>query len=185
MIEDVLQAIDAKMDKCVKSLEKDMAGIRTGRAAPALVENIRIDYHGVPTPLHQIASVSAPEVRLLVIQPWERAVLPSVEKALLKSDLGLSPNNDGNIIRLVIPPLTEERRIDLVKLLRKRVEDSKVSLRNLRREAMDQLKGLEKEKKISQDDLRRTLDRLQKVTDCFVEESDKIGERKKKEIMEF
>ncbi|MDY6836256.1 MAG: ribosome recycling factor [Chloroflexota bacterium] len=185
MIEDVLKSIDTKMDKSVKSLEKDMAGIRTGRAAPSLVENIRVDYHGVPTPLNQIASISAPEVRLLVIQPWDRSALSSVEKAILKSDLGLSPNNDGNIIRLVIPPLTEERRMDLVKLLRKRVEDSKVSLRNLRREAMDQLKGLEKEKKISQDDLRRALDRLQKVTDCFVEETDKIGDRKKNEIMEF
>lgn len=184
MIDDVLTAAKTKMGRAVEALQRDLGAVRTGRASPALVDHVRIDYYGVPTPLNQMATISAPEARLLVVQPWDRGALASIEKGILKSDLGLNPTNDGNVIRLAIPPLSEERRKDLVKMVGKRVEDGKVELRNLRRDAMSELKELEKNKEVSQDDQRRASAQLQKITDDFVDEADKLGKDKENELME-
>ena len=184
MIDDVLTVAKTKMGRAVEALQRDLGAVRTGRASPALVDHVRIDYYGVLTPLNQMATISAPEARLLVVQPWDRGALASIEKGILKSDLGLNPTNDGNVIRLAIPPLSEERRKDLVKMVGKRVEDGKVELRNLRRDAMSELKELEKNKEISQDDQRRASTQLQKITDDFVDEAEKLGKDKENELME-
>jgi ribosome recycling factor len=184
MVSRILWDIEEKMQKSVELLKRELVTIRTGRATPALIEHIRVEYAGVPTPLNQLASISAPGVRLLVIQPWDRGSIHSIEKAILKSDLGLTPVNDGNVIRLNIPPLSEERRQELVKAVRKRVEERKIVIRNLRREAMDELKGLEKNKDISQDEHKRALDQLQKLTDSFVADTEQIGRDKETELME-
>lgn len=184
MIEEVQSEAEAKMTKAVEALRKDLAAIRTGRASTALVERIMVDYHGTPTPLNQIASVAVPEPRLIVIQPWEKQVMGSVEKAILKSDLGLTPTNDGRVIRIAIPQLTEERRKDLVKVVKKRVEEGRVAVRNVRREAHDDLKEMEKEKLISQDDQRKAQERLQKLTDHYVEEVERVGQAKETEVLE-
>jgi len=184
MQDNVLKEAESKMRKTVSVLEHDLSGIRTGRASPALLENIRIDYYGTPTPLNQVAGVSAPEARLLVIQPWDRTTLPVIEKAILKSELGLTPSNDGNVIRLVVPILSEERRRDLVKVVRKRVEAGKVAIRNVRRDIIDQLKGLEKDKKISADIHQQAQERLQKLTDAFIAEVGKVGQAKEDELLE-
>ena len=165
-------------------MKKELAPIRTGRASPALVEHIKAEYAGVPTPLNQIASISAPGAGLIVIQPWDRSSLHNIEKAILKSDLGLNPTSDGNVIRLTIPPLSEERRQELIKVVRRRMEQGKIAIRNLRREAMDELKGLEKNKDISQDELKRTLEQLQKLTDGFIANIDRTGQDKEVELRE-
>jgi ribosome recycling factor len=186
MIDEVLLAVDGKMQKTVQVLKREMETIRSGRATPALVDHIKVDaYGGVPTPLNQLATISVPEVRLLLIQPWDRSTVATINKAILKSDLGLNPINDGDVIRLVIPPPTEERRKELVKVVRKRVEDSKVAIRNLRRDAMEELKKLEKDKQISRDENLRASDRLQKLTDRFIAEVAKLGQDKETEIMEI
>ena len=185
MINEVISTTTDRMQKAIEALRKQMASLRAGHATPALVEHIRVEYYGTPTPLNQLATISTPEARLLIIQPWERTILPDVEKAIHKSDLGLNPTNDGSIIRLVIPPLTEERRKDLVKVVQKRVEESKVSLRQLRRDSLQQLKTAEKNKDISQDESRRASDRIQEITDRFVGEADQVGKGKEKEILEF
>ena len=184
MIEDALSTAEGKMQKAVEALKRDLITIRTGRASPGLVDRLTVDYYGVPTPLNQMATVTAPEARLLVIQPWDRRLLPTIEKAILKSDLGLNPASDGSLIRLAIPQLTEERRRELVKVVRKKVEEGKVAVRNIRREAADDLKEMEKEKAISEDDHHRALERLQKQTDRFTAEVDKTGEQKTAELME-
>jgi ribosome recycling factor len=184
MIEDVIAKTKTRMEKANEALQKDLNGLRTGRASPALVEHVRVDYYGVPTPIEQLATVSAPEARLLVVQPWDKTALAAVEKGILRSDLGLNPVNDGNVIRLSIPPLSEERRKEMVKLVRKRVEEGKVELRNHRRDAMEELKGLEKNKDISQDDQKRASTQLQKLTDESVAEADKIGKNKETELLE-
>ncbi len=184
MIEETLLTSDSKMGKAIESLKKELAIIRTGRATPALVDYIKVDYYGVPTPINQIATISVPEARLVVIQPWDRNALVSIHKAILKSDLGLNPINDGNVIRLALPPPSEERRRELVKLVRKRVEDKKVNLRNLRRETVEELKKLEGDKLISQDEHKRALEQLQKLTDSFIGKVDQIGQDKEKEVME-
>ena len=181
----ILWDTEEKMQKSVELLKRELANIRTGRAAPALVEHIKVEYAGVPTPLNQLAGVSAPEVRLLVIQPWDRSSIHSIEKAILKSDLGLTPVSDGNVIRLNIPQLTEERRQELVKAVRKRVEEKKIAIRNLRREAMDELKGLEKNKDISQDEHKRAQTQLQKLTDSSIADAEQIGQDKEVELMEI
>lgn len=173
------------MEKALTAMGKDLNAIRTGRASPDLLASVHIDYYGVSTPLNQIASISAPDPKLLVIQPWDKTTLASIEKGLFKSDLGLTPTNDGNVIRLSIPPLTEDRRKDLVKMVRKRAEECKVTLRNLRRDALDKMRTMEKNKEISQDDLQRATGRLQKVTDSFTAQTDQIGQAKETEIMEF
>jgi len=162
----------------------ELATIRTGHATPALIEHIKVDYVGVPTPLNQIAGISAPEVRLLVIQPWDQSCIHDIEKAILKSDLGLNPTSDGHLIRIYIPPLTEERRQELIKVVRKRVEERRIAIRNLRREAMEELKQLEKSKDISQDEHKRALDQLQKLTDSFIAQADDIGRDKETELAE-
>ena len=184
MVSDILGNISQKMQSSLSLLKRELSGIRTGRASPALVEHIRVEYAGVPTPLNHLAGVSAPAARLLVIQPWDKNSLRDIEKAILKSDIGLTPSSDGNVIRLNVPPLTEERRHELTKLVKKRLEERKIAVRNLRREAMDELKGLEKNKELSQDELKRTLDKLQKLTDGFIAEAEQIGTAKEAELME-
>lgn len=185
MIDPTLLAVDGRMQKTIEALKRELNTIRTGRATPALVEYIKVDAYGVSTPLNQIATISVPEAKMLVIQPWDRSTLASIQKAILQSDLGLNPINDGTSIRLVIPPPTEERRKDLVKIARRRVEEARVTIRNLRREAMEELKRLESEKEISQDENKRALDRLQKLTDSFIGKANEAGQDKEAEIMEI
>jgi len=185
MISRTLWNIEGKMQTSVDILKRELATIRTGHATPALIDHIKVDYAGVPTPLNQIAGISAPEARLLVIQPWDRGSIQSIEKAILKSDLGLNPASDGSVIRLNIPPLTEERRQELIKIVRKKVEERRIVIRNLRHEAMDELKGLEKNKDISQDEHKRALDQLQKLTNGFIANAEQIGRDKEVELMEI
>jgi len=184
MISDILWNIEEKMVKSVEVLKIELATIRTGRATPALIEHIKVDYAGIPTPLNQISGISVPEARLLVIQPWDRSSINNIEKAILKSDLGLNPTSDGNLIRINIPPITEERRQELIKVVRKRVEEGRVAIRNLRREAMEELKQLEKHKDISQDEEKRALDQLQKLTDNFIAQAEQTGRDKEAELAE-
>ncbi|MBU2607724.1 MAG: ribosome recycling factor [Chloroflexi bacterium] len=185
MASSTLQNIERKMEKSAEILQMEMGSIRTGRATPALVEHIKVDYAGVPTPLKQLAGIHTPEARLLVIQPWDRSSIRDIEKAILKSDLGLTPTNDGIVIRIAVPQLTEERRLELTKAVKKRVEEGKIVIRNLRREAMEELKALEKNKEMSQDELKRTLDQLQKITDNHIVETERIGHHKEAELAEI
>ncbi len=185
MVNEVLSESDTKMRKAVEALRKDLNAVRTGRASPALVEHVRVDYYGVPTPIQQMAAVSVPDPKLIVIQPWDRTTLSSIEKAILKSDLGLTPTNDGNVIRMPVPALTEERRKDLVKMVRKRVEEGRIALRNIRRDAMEDLRKLEKDKQISADEDKRAQDQLQKLTNAFTGEIDKLGQSKEAELLEI
>jgi len=172
------------MENSARGLKVELATIRSGRATPALIEHIKADYAGVATPLNQMARISVSGARLLVVQPWDRESLHNIEKAILKSDLGLNPSSDGSVIRINIPPLSEERREELVKAVRKRVEERKVVIRNLRRDALIELKDLEKNKDISQDELKRALDKLQKLTDGTIAEAEGIGRDKEAELME-
>jgi len=184
MVSHSLWNIEEKMQASIEVLKRELASIRTGHATPTLIEHIKVEYAGVPTPLNQIAGISAPGTSLLVIQPWDQGCIHNIEKAILKSDLGLTPTSDGRVIRLNIPPVTEERRQELIRVVRKRVEERKVATRNLRHEAMDELKGLEKNKDISQDELKRALDQLQKLTDSFIANADQIGRDKEAELIE-
>jgi ribosome recycling factor len=184
MVSSSLQNIEAKMRASVEGLKRELATIRTGHATPALVEHLKVEYAGALTPLNQIAGISAPEARLLVIQPWDRTSIPGIEKAILKSDLGLNPTISGNIIRLVLPQLSVERRQELTKMVRKRVEERKIIIRNLRRDAMGELKELEKNKDISQDEHKRALDQLQRLTDKFIASIEQIARDKEAELME-
>ena len=184
MIEDILLNTEEKMLASVDALKRELAGIRTGRASPALVEHIKVDYAGIPTPLKHIAGISASGASLLVIQPWDPGSIQSIEKAILKSNLGLTPSTDGNIIRLNIPPLSEERRLELTKIVRRMVEESKIVMRNLRHEALDELRKLEKDKEISQDEHKRSVNKLQMLTDSFIDRADEAGRDKETELME-
>lgn len=184
MIDDVLLTAETKMTKGTEVLGRDLASLRTGRASPALVENIRADYYGTPTPLNQMAGISAPDVRILIIQPWDKQAIPVIEKALQKSELGLNPSSDGTVIRLNIPPLTEERRKDLVKLVKKRVEEGRIAIRNVRREALERLRELQKNKEISEDDEKRAEKDLQELTDRFIENVNELGKDKETEVLE-
>lgn len=184
MTQQLLDDAEKRMQKTREVLERELASIRTGRASPSLVEDLPIDYYGTPTPLKQIASISAPEPRMLMIQPWDRGSIPQIERAISKSDLGLSPVADGALLRLPIPTLTQERRQDMAKLVRKRVEDDRVAIRNVRRDALDHLRKLERDKDVSQDEERRSQDLLQKLTDRYVGELDKLGSAKEAEVME-
>ncbi len=184
MIDDALLLADSKMQKTVQILKREMETIRSGRATSALVDQIMVEAYGTSTPLSQLASVSVPEARLLLIQPWDRSIVGSVQKAIQKSDLGLNPMSDGEILRLVIPPPTEERRKELVKVVHKRVEDAKIAVRNVRRDALEELRKLEKDKKVSKDESMRATDKLQKLTDRFIGEVSKVGADKESEIME-
>lgn len=184
MIDDALLAADTKMQKTVQVLKREMETIRSGRATSALVDQIMVEAYGTNTPLSQLASISVPEARLLLIQPWDRSIVGNVQKAIQKSDLGLNPMSDGEILRLVIPPPTEERRKELVKVVHKRVEDAKIAVRNVRRDALEELRKLEKDKKVSRDENVRATDKLQKLTDRFIAEVSKVGAAKESEIME-
>lgn len=184
MADDNIRDIEERMRKTVDGLKVDLSTIRTGHASPSLVEHIKIDYAGVPTPLNQIAGISAPEARLLVIQPWDRSIIRNIEKAISTSDLSLNPINDGNVIRINIPLLSEERRLELIRAVRKRIEDRRIAIRNLRREALDVLKDAEKNKEISQDEHKRTSNHLQKLTDSFIADAEQIGQDKETELMQ-
>jgi ribosome recycling factor len=184
MIKDLVRETRAKMDKAVDALVEGLRGIRTGRASPALVERIMVEYYGTMTPLNQVATISAPEPRLLTIRPWEASSIAPIEKAILKSDVGLTPTNDGKLIRLAIPRLSEERRESLVKVVARRVEEAKVAVRNTRREANDDLREFESEKMISEDDLHRGLEQIQELTNEYVAKMDELGTRKDEEIRE-
>ena len=184
MTDKILKNADSRMKKTIEALTKELSSIRTGRASPALVEHIKIDYHGVITPLIQVASISVPEPRTIAIHPWDRTIINSIDKAILKSDLGLNPVNDGNNIRISLPTLTEERRKDLIKAVHKRLEESRITIRNLRRESVDELRTAEKNKEISQDQNIRAAEQLQKLTDSHIESINRIGKDEESEIFE-
>lgn len=184
MIDETFADAETRMGKAVEALRRELATIRTGRASPALVEHLKVDYYGASTPLQQLATISVPEARLLVIQPWDKGALGAIEKAIQKSDLGLTPSNDGNIIRLAIPQLTEERRKELAKLVHKKVEDGRVAIRNVRRDAHELLRDLLREKEISEDEERRAQEQLQKITDRFIAEAEQVGQEKEREVLE-
>ncbi|MFZ5898263.1 MAG: ribosome recycling factor [Bacillota bacterium] len=181
---ELIQATEGNMQKTVEILKKDFASLRAGRATPALLDKITVDYYGTPTPINQLASVSVPEPRLLVIQPWDKSAIGAIERAILKSDLGITPANDGNVIRLTVPQLTQERRQELVKVIKKRAEEGRVAIRNLRRDVLEQLKAKQKNGEISEDDLKRSQDEVQKLTDKYIKEVDSLLAAKEKEIME-
>ena len=185
MDEKIVKEVEAKMDKTLSSLKGDFNKVRTGRASLALFDDIRVDYYGTPTPLNQMATLSVPEPRLITIQPWDTSVIGEIEKSILKSELGVTPASDGKIIRITIPRLTEERRKELVKVVKKMAEGAKVAIRNIRREANEQLKGSEKNKKISQDQLRQWMDKVQVSTDKFIAKVDEVLAAKEKEILEI
>lgn len=184
MLNEAYRDAEERMRGAVQALEEDLGGIRTGRASPALVERLMVQYYDIPTPLVQLASIGVPESRMLLIRPFDASTLRDIERAILASDLGLTPNNDGKTIRLNLPPLTEERRHELVKIVNNRLEEARVAVRNIRRDSIKDLREFEQEKLISEDDLRRGEEELQKITDKFVENINAIGERKEKEIME-
>lgn len=184
MKDEVLQTMKSKMEKAIQAYQKELNRLRTGRATPALLDGIRVDSYGTPMPIQQTASVTIPESRLITIQPWDKTLIEPIEKAIQKANLGLSPTNDGKVIRIAIPPLTEERRKELVKIVRKMAEECKITVRNIRREGNESLKKLEREKKLSEDDLHRASEEVQKVTDAHIEQIDRILEAKQKEIME-
>jgi ribosome recycling factor len=185
MIDQVYERAERKMKGAIESLQHDLSSVRTGRASPALLEKVHVDYYGAPTPLSGVATINHPEPRMLVIQPWDKKMLPLIEKAIQKSDLGLTPNSDGTVVRLVIPPLNEERRKDLVKQVHKRVEEARVAVRNCRREANDDLKKAEREQHMPEDQVKRAQERLQKLTDGFVGQVDDVGRRKEAEVLEI
>ncbi len=185
MTKEVFKTLEDKMKTTVKAFHQDLATVRTGHASPALVEHVKVDYAGVPTSLIQLAGISAPEAGLLVIQPWDKSSIHNIEKAILKSELGLNPSNDGNIIRLAIPPLSEERRKELIKLLNRRIEERRVTVRNLRHEAVNAIKDMEKNKAISQDEAKRAQNQIQKITDAFIAEIEKLGKDKEHELSEI
>jgi ribosome recycling factor len=185
MIDEVLSDASTRMGKTVEALKKDLASVRTGRATPTLVDNIKVEYYGTPTPLKQMATISAPEARLLVIQPWDATTIGEIKKAILKSELGLNPASDGHIIRLAIPPLSEERRRELVKAVHKKAEEGRIALRNIRRDAMEMLRDLEKEKEISQDEQKRAQEQLQEITDSFIEKAGELAQAKEAELLQI
>jgi ribosome recycling factor len=184
MADEIRRDADGRMGRALEALERDLAAIRTGRAATALVERVSVEYYGTTTPLNQLASISVPEAHTIVIQPWDRSALGAIEKAILKSDVGLTPNSDGTVVRLTIPALTEDRRKDLVKLVHKRMEEARVEIRNHRRDVADEVKKAEKDGEIGTDESRREMDLLQKVTDRWTAEVDRVGKHKEQEILE-
>ena len=185
MINEALANTEQKMMAAVEGLNIDLRSIRGGRASPTLVERLKVDYAGAPTPLNQLATITAPEARLLVIQPWDKGIIGNINKAILKSDLGLNPSSDSNVIRLAIPPLNEERRQELIKIVRKRVEERKVSIRNIRHDAVNNLKKSLKNKDITEDEHKRTLAKVQLITDKMITDIDNIGQQKEAELKEI
>ncbi len=184
MSDETIAATERKMARAVEAMERDFSGIRTGRASTSLVERIHVDYYGTQTPLNQLAGISVPEAHQIVIQPWDRGVLGAIEKAIQKSDIGLVPNVDGTVVRLNIPPLTEERRRDIVRVVHKRMEEARVEIRNLRREAGDHLKREERDGELGTDEARRELDSVQRLTDRYIAEIDQLGTHKEQEVLE-
>jgi ribosome recycling factor len=184
-MQDLLKDIDSKMNAAIETVSREFASVRTGRASTALLDTVRVDYYGTLTPVNQVASISVPDARTLLIQPWEATQLQAIEKAIIKSDLGLNPANDGKLIRLTMPTLTEERRKQLAKTVHKIAEEGRVAIRNVRREANDKLKGMAKDKKVSEDDERRGHDQIQKTTDRFVSKVDELLKKKEQEILSF
>jgi ribosome recycling factor len=184
-MQDLLKDIDSKMTAAIESVSREFASVRTGRASTALLDTVRVDYYGTLTPVNQVASISVPDARTLLIQPWEATQLQAIEKAIIKSDLGLNPANDGKLIRLTMPTPTEERRKHLAKTVHKIAEEGRVAIRNIRREANDKLKGMAKDKKVSEDDERRGHDQIQKTTDRFVAKVDELLKKKEQEILSF
>lgn len=185
MIDELFAELNSRMQKAVEGLAKELATVRVGRATPALVDNVMVQYHGIPTPLRQIATISIPEANLIVIQPWDRTLLREVEKAILAANIGLNPTNDGNVIRLIVPPVSEERRKEVAKLISRKVEERKVAIRNVRRDSIEKLREMEKNKEISQDELRNYLKKVDLLTDAFIEKVDEVGREKEKEIWEL
>jgi len=184
-VRELISAAESNMQKTVEIVKREFASLRAGRATPALLDRITVNYYGTPTPINQLATISVPEPRLLVVQPWDKSITGEIEKAILKSDLGITPTSDGNVIRLTIPQLTEERRQELVKVIKKKAEEGRVAIRNIRRDANDQLKAKEKEGEITEDELRRGQDEVQRLTDKYVKEIDRLLQAKEKEIMEI
>jgi ribosome recycling factor len=184
MTQELRKKTHERMQASLEALKKKFSSVRTGRASLALLDGITVDYYGTATPLQQVASLNIPDSRQILIQPWEPRSIPDIEKAILKSDLGLTPMNDGKVIRISIPPLTEERRKQLVKVVRKEAEDAKVAVRNIRRDSNEELKKLEKEKHISEDEIKKEHDEIQKITDGFINKADELLEHKEREIME-
>jgi ribosome recycling factor len=184
MTGDLIKEAEANMKKSIEIVKKEFASLRAGRATPALLDKITVNYYGAPTPVNQLANISVPEARLLVIQPWDKSSLPEIERAILKSDLGITPASDGVVIRLAIPQLTQERRKELVKVIKKKSEDGRVAVRNVRRDVNDHLKSSQKEGAISEDELKRSQDEVQKLTDRYVKEIDNLFTSKEQEIMQ-
>ena len=184
MIQELRKKTHERMQASIEALKKKFASVRTGRASLSLLDGLTVDYYGTVTPLQQLASLSVPDSRQIVIQPWEQKIIPEIEKAIMKSDLGLTPMNDGKLIRINIPVLTEERRKQLVKVVKKEAEDAKVAVRNIRRDINEDLKKLEKEKHVSEDEIKKEHDEVQKITDSFIKKADELLEHKEKEIME-
>ena len=184
MLQETYNQLKKKMDSSLDVFRKNLGGIRTGRASTSILDGISVDYYGTPTPLKQVATISVPESRLIAIQPWDVSILKEIEKAILASDLGLTPNNDGKIIRLPIPPLTQERRQELAKIVKRIMEDAKIAVRNIRREGNEQLKKAEKAKNVTEDECRKGIDQIQKITDDYIKNVDEISEKKEKEVLE-
>jgi ribosome recycling factor len=184
MIDDWLKDAEERMDKSIEALHKELAGIRTGRATPALVDRLHVDYYGAPTPLQSLANITAPEARLLVIQPYDRGAMSAIEKAIQKSELGLNPSNDGTLIRIPIPQLTEERRKEFVKVVKQKAEQARVAIRNIRRDEVERIRKIEKDGEVGTDDVDRGLQQIQKITDRFVARVDEVAHKKEQEILE-
>jgi len=185
MLDELMLETEEKMENSIKALKNDYVSLRAGRATPQMLDRIHVDYYGAETPVNQLANISVPEARLLVIQPWDKTSLPLIEKAILKSDLGITPTSDGSLIRLAIPQLTNERRMELVKQLKKMAEEAKVRIRNVRRDSNDKVKKLEKEKEVTEDEGKNSMDDIQKLTDKYIAEVEKIMDSKEKEVTEI
>jgi ribosome recycling factor len=184
VLDDIVKTAEHKMGRAVEVMQEDLASVRTGRATPALLDRVQVDYYGSPTPVNALATVSAPEPRLIVVQPWDKSMLAGIEKAIQKSDLGINPTNDGQVLRLALPQLTEERRKGLVKQVNQRAEEARVAVRNCRRDAIDHVRKAEKDGGVSSEDQHRTQDRLQKLTDQFIKQIDDVARKKETEVME-
>jgi ribosome recycling factor len=184
MLSDVKSDTESRMKKATEALQRELTSVRTGRASPVLVERVEVDYYGAMTPLNQLAGITAPEARLLVIQPWDKGSISAIERAIRTADLGVNPTNDGELIRIAIPALTEERRKEMVKVVRSRVEDARVAIRNIRRDAISQIKELAQEKMISEDDERRGEQDIQEITDKYIAQAEKIGKEKEEDVLE-
>ncbi|MFO7712373.1 MAG: ribosome recycling factor [Dehalococcoidia bacterium] len=185
MVDELLTELNSRMQKAVDGLAKELATIRAGRATPALLDNVVVEYHGSPVPLYQLATMSTPEANLIVVQPWDRASLRDIEKAILAANIGLNPANDGNLIRVLIPPLSEERRIELVKLVSRKIEERRIAIRNIRRDGIEKLREMERSKEISQDDLKSNTKKIDQLTEAFVDQVNELGESKEREIREI